>query len=91
MLRRKFLSSVLPIAQSIPTALEEQQFLPPGGGITPYSGTWSRPQVIHLLKRTMFGAKPEDITYFSSRSFSAAIDELLNPTAPLPPPPVKDL
>ncbi|MFN5691311.1 MAG: DUF1800 family protein [Bacteroidota bacterium] len=90
MLRRKFLSSVLPISQAVPTAMEEQQFLPPGGGITPYAGTWSRPQVIHLLKRTMFGAKPEDITYFSSRSFNAAIDELLNPTAPMPSPPVKD-
>ena len=59
-------------------------------GLTPYSGPFGTEEVVHLLKRTMFGAAPDDVTYFKSLSMSAAVDELLNPTAPLPAPPVKD-
>ena len=59
-------------------------------GLTPYSGPWTINEVSHLLKRTMFGATRADINYFLSRSMSQAVDELLNPTAPLPAPPVKD-
>lgn len=51
-----------------------------------YSGTWSRKHTVHLLKRTMFGAKPADVNYFSSKSLSDAVDEILtlgsNPPAP---------
>lgn len=90
MLRRAFLSSVLPNSIDQQNSSEEQSFAPPGGGIAPYSGNWTRTQVIHLLKRTTFGAKQEDVAYFSTLSFSAAIQELINPAAPLPPPPVKD-
>ncbi len=59
-------------------------------GIAAYSGAWTEQEVIHLLKRTMFGAKPADISYFRSRSMSQAVDELLSPTAPQPNPPVKE-
>jgi len=59
-------------------------------GINPYTGSWSDNEIIHLLKRTMFGAKQSDIAYFRTRSVSQAVDELLNPTAPQPSPPVKE-
>lgn len=59
-------------------------------GITIYSGPWTEQEVIHLLKRTMFGAKKSDIDYFKTRTMSQAVDELLNPTAPQPAPPVKE-
>jgi len=59
-------------------------------GLTPYSGAFGVEEVVHLLKRTMFGASPDDVTYFKSGSMSAAVDELLNPSAPLPAPPVKE-
>lgn len=59
-------------------------------GLNPYSGVWSQNEVIHLLKRTMFGSKKADIDYFKTRTMSQAVDELLNPTSPLPPPPVKE-
>ncbi len=42
-----------------------------------YSGTWGRKQVVHLLKRTMFGAKPSDIDYFLSKNLQNSVDELL--------------
>ena len=63
---------------------------PPTGGLAPYAGAWTQNEVIHLLKRTMFGAKKADIDYFTNRSFLQSVDEILNPTAPLPDPPLKD-
>ncbi|HRO47962.1 DUF1800 domain-containing protein [Agriterribacter sp.] len=59
-------------------------------GIEPYTGAWTGNEVIHLLKRTMFGAKPGDIHYFAGKTMEAAVDELLNITSPLPDPPVKE-
>jgi uncharacterized protein (DUF1800 family) len=59
-------------------------------GINPYTGAWSTDEVIHLLKRTMFGAKKADVDYFLTRTMSQAVDELLNPVAPNPAPPVKE-
>lgn len=59
-------------------------------GLNPYAGPWTRNEVQHLLKRTMFGSKKADIDYFLSRSVDQAIDELLNPTAALPSPPLND-
>ncbi len=59
-------------------------------GIGPYSGPWTENEIIHLLKRTMFGAKKADVDYFKTRTVSQAVDELLNPTAPQPGPPVKE-
>lgn len=55
-------------------------------GINPYTGTWGKQEVVHLLKRTLFGAKRDDITYFMGKSMSQSVDELLTPAAsPLPP------
>lgn len=59
-------------------------------GINTYTGAWTDQEIIHLLKRTMFGAKKADIDYFKTRTMSQAVDELLNPTAPNPAPPVKE-
>lgn len=59
-------------------------------GLNPYSGSWTENEVIHLLKRTMFGAKKADVDYFKTRTVSQTVDELLNPTAPQPSPPIKE-
>lgn len=59
-------------------------------GLQLYTGPWTRNEIIHLLKRTMFGAKPADVSYFESKSMIETVDELLNPVDPLPNPPVKD-
>ncbi len=59
-------------------------------GINPYTGPWTNNEVIHLLKRTMFGAKKADVDYFVSRGISQSVDELINPTAANPAPPVKE-
>lgn len=71
---------------------QSQQFVTgrTSSGIAPYSGPWTRNEVIHLLKRTMFGATRQDISYFAQRTLDAAVNELLTVTAPLPAPPLKD-
>jgi uncharacterized protein (DUF1800 family) len=88
--RRKFLSAYKK-SPSIKGA-----YLPPEPtqrtttGLNPYTGAWTENEVVHLLKRTMFGSKKADIDYFKTRTMSQAVDELINPTAPLPAPPVKE-
>lgn len=59
-------------------------------GINTYTGPWTDQEVIHLLKRTMFGAKKADVDYFRNLSMNQAVDELLTPTALPPDPPVKE-
>jgi uncharacterized protein (DUF1800 family) len=55
------------------------------GSISPYVGPWNKTFATHLVRRTMYGAKPGDIAMALSMSPSAAIDALLNNTPnPLP-------
>jgi uncharacterized protein (DUF1800 family) len=75
------------------TPLKPVQFATPArvlSGINPYTGQWTTNEVIHLLKRTMFGAKKADVDYFLGRTLNQSVDELMNPTAPNPTPPVKE-
>ena len=58
--------------------------------LNPYTGVWTANEVQHLLKRTMYGSTKADIDYFKTKTVSGAVDELLNPTSPLPSPPVND-
>ena len=57
--------------------------------IAPYAGPWGDDQVIHLLKRTMFGAKIADVAYFKGKTVTQAIDELVT-VLPAPAPPVNN-
>lgn len=59
-------------------------------GIDTYTGPWTEQEVIHLLKRTMFGASRADVDYFKTRTLYQAVNELVNPTAPDPAVPVKE-
>jgi hypothetical protein len=58
--------------------------------LAPYTGSMGLPEIKHLLKRTMFGAAIADINYFTGKTLNQIVTELLNPTAPLPAPPVKE-
>ncbi|RYY57644.1 MAG: DUF1800 domain-containing protein [Chitinophagaceae bacterium] len=59
-------------------------------GLNVYSGAWTRNEVQHLLKRTMFGSTRADLLHFTSLSMNQAVDELLTPVAALPDPPLND-
>lgn len=52
-------------------------------GLTPYTGTFGKEQITHLLKRTMFGAKKADIDFFTGKTLTEAINTLLTEPAAL--------
>jgi uncharacterized protein (DUF1800 family) len=56
-----------------------------------YTGAWDTEAIIHLLKRTMFGAKKLDVDFFRTMTMSEAVDYLLEvtPAQSEPAPPVK--
>jgi len=81
--RRNFLSAFLPEEE-----VSMQDVAPRGSttGVAPYNGQWTKKEVAHLLRRTMFGAAYSDIEYFATKTMSQAVDELLTlGTAPSPP------
>jgi uncharacterized protein (DUF1800 family) len=86
--RRSFLKSNIQSSKS--AGNESLPAPPPNGGLSAYSGSWTENEVIHLLKRTLFGATRTDIDYFKTRTFLQSVDEILNPAAALPDPPVKE-
>jgi uncharacterized protein (DUF1800 family) len=56
-------------------------------GIGAYVGPWTQTEAKHLLKRTMFGVKPGDLSAVTGMTMSQAVDALINavPNAfPLP-------
>ncbi len=71
-------------------ATEEKIAVRTYSGLNPYNGPWTYNEAAHLLKRTMFGAKPEDVNYFLGMSMNSAVDELLSIPAAPPAPPVKN-
>ena len=85
--RRSFLS---PGTGRAETAVASPSRQANTSGIEPYQGPWTRAEVTHLLKRAMFGARRQDIEYFLGRGMARSVDELLNPTAPMPAPPLKN-
>ena len=58
--------------------------------LTPYSGTFGRPELLHLLRRTLFGVKKSDLAYFANRSLNSVVTELLTVPSTPPSPPVND-
>jgi len=58
--------------------------------LSPYTGEWASNEVVHLLKRLCFGATKSDIEYFSKKTLSESLDELLTNYSVAPNPPVND-
>ena len=46
-------------------------------GIAPYTGTFGRAELIHLLKRTLFGVTKDDIDHFTGMSLSQVLQEIV--------------
>ena len=81
--RRAFLTGKKEETPSVQTPRVES-------GINPYAGVWSEAEVIHLLKRTMFGSTRADINYFKAKTLDQMVDELLNPVSTSPVDPIKE-
>ena len=63
---------------------------PVRSGIKRFKGKWEANQAAHLLKRTLFGVKKEDLDYFQKRGLKKAVKELLYAETPLPAPPINN-
>ena len=59
-------------------------------GLNKYTGTWTRNEVQHLLKRTLFGSTKADIDKFLALGLPGTLNELINYTSALPAPPLND-
>lgn len=57
--------------------------------LTPYSGPFGKPELIHLLRRTLFGVSPSDIKFFQGKSLTQVVDMLLDIPATSPDPPIR--
>jgi uncharacterized protein (DUF1800 family) len=53
-------------------------------GLATYSGTFGKKEAMHLLRRTLFGVKVQDMKDFSAKTMAAAVDNLLNTTTAVP-------
>ena len=60
------------------------------GGLDPYTGPWDYEQAAHLIRRTMFGVKKEDVELLLSMSMEQAVDYLLDVDTTPPDPPVNN-
>lgn len=87
MKRRDFLQLMRPPARHPGYSLTPVETL--GGNLEPYQGAWGVPQVAHLLRRTMFGAKWADVQYFLNTDLDTAVETLLS-AGDEPPLPVND-
>ncbi len=57
-------------------------------GLAQYTGTWSDTQILHLCRRTLFGATKADVDFFKTKNMNDAVDFLLNVSPNVPPPPL---
>ncbi|MBK9336807.1 MAG: DUF1800 domain-containing protein [Lewinellaceae bacterium] len=82
--------TILPFPAALEAQLARRTAAPPDSGLAPYSGPWTRAEVIHLLRRTLFGPTKTDVDYFLGKTMQQAVNEILN--APYTPPtgPVND-
>ena len=62
----------------------------PTSGLAQYSGPWTKKQVRHLVKRTMFGAKKSDVDFFANMTITQAVDILISPLIVQPDPPLNN-
>lgn len=57
-------------------------------GLSPYTGTWSDWEKLHLLRRTGFGFKKADLQSLATKTMSQSVDIVLTADPSTPPPPV---
>lgn len=58
--------------------------------IVPYSGNFGKPELLHLLRRTLFGVNKADLAYFANKSLAQVVNTLLTVPATAPNPPLVD-
>jgi len=59
-------------------------------GTAAYKGTFGKDELMHLLRRTLFGVKISDYNVYKGKTLEQAVDALLNVSTTLPNPPVNN-
>lgn len=59
-------------------------------GLAPYQGNWEKEQVLHLLRRVLFGVKHSDLDHFLNKNLNDAVAELLDVDYTPPSPPINN-
>lgn len=54
--------------------------------LAPYTGPFGKPELMHLLRRSLFGVTPGDVAHFNGMTLDQVIDELLAFTNDAAPP-----
>ncbi len=57
-------------------------------GLNPYTGTWGKPEAMHLLKRTGFGFKKADLDSLLTQTMENAVNTILTVDTTPPSPPI---
>ena len=57
--------------------------------VKPYTGSFGKPELLHLLRRTLFGVSPSDIKFFEGKTLTQVVDILLNIPSTVPAPPIR--
>lgn len=55
-------------------------------GLKPYKGPWGEQQILHLLRRSLFAVKTDELKHFSTLNMQQCMDELFKPVATPSPP-----
>lgn len=58
--------------------------------VSPYAGAWGADQAMHLLRRTTFGFRLEDVDLLKSKNMSDAVDAILSISDFKPAPPLNN-
>ena len=78
------------IGQEMPPVPPPTSAMVLGGGLDPYTGPWEYEQAAHLIRRTMFGLKKEDVDLLLSMNMEQAVDHILDVDSTPPAPPVNN-
>jgi uncharacterized protein (DUF1800 family) len=82
---------IFPFApQELPEVPSPTQHIALLGGLNPYTGPWGYAQAAHLLRRTGFGLKYDEVNSFMAMNMNSAVDKILDVPGTLPAPPVNN-
>lgn len=100
--RRDFLGEAAKSILAEPTTLTAFPYVDPSNkvlpadlrktstGLSPYLGSWSDTEKIHLLRRTLFGVTKADMDFFRTNTVTEMVDYLLTVPSVLPAPPLNN-
>lgn len=75
-------------AKSATKSAFTDRVVPVNSGLNPYSGSWGKQEVLHLLKRIGYGFKKADVDVLLALNMTNSVNAVLNISTTAPAPPV---